>query len=117
MAAIGSFCRTGSGTTPPRSAADRYYGGAIPWVKSGELRRKRRDALSKLNELPSHLLADVCGDPAGNPTGWPISRLGDICNSLSDGPHMSPEYVQSGIPFLSTRNIRTEGIVWDDLKF
>jgi type I restriction enzyme, S subunit len=35
---IGSFCETGSGTTPPRSQLDRYYGGAIPWVKSGELR-------------------------------------------------------------------------------
>jgi type I restriction enzyme, S subunit len=31
--------------------------------------------------------------------------------------HVSPEYVHSGIPFLSTRNIRPEGIVWEDLKF
>jgi type I restriction enzyme S subunit len=37
-APIGSFCEIGSGTTPPRSAADRYYGGGVPWVKSGELR-------------------------------------------------------------------------------
>jgi type I restriction enzyme S subunit len=36
--AIGAFCRTGSGTTPPRSAGEKYYGGPIPWVKSGELR-------------------------------------------------------------------------------
>jgi type I restriction enzyme S subunit len=81
------------------------------------LRRKRREALSKVSELPSHLFAHVCGDPASNPMGWPLSRLGDVCNSLSDGPHVSPEYVQSGIPFLSTRNIRPEGIVWEDLKF
>jgi type I restriction enzyme, S subunit len=38
VAPIGSFCQTGSGTTPPRSAKDKYYGGSIPWVKSGELR-------------------------------------------------------------------------------
>lgn len=38
LSTIGSFCRTGSGTTPPRSAAAKYYGGPIPWVKSGELR-------------------------------------------------------------------------------
>jgi type I restriction enzyme, S subunit len=37
---IGLFCQIGSGTTPPRSAVDRYYGGGIPWVKSGELREK-----------------------------------------------------------------------------
>jgi len=36
--AIGEFCETGSGTTPPRDRASAYYGGGIPWVKSGELR-------------------------------------------------------------------------------
>ena len=40
MAPIGSFCLIGSGTTPSRSAAERYYGGGIPWVKSGELRER-----------------------------------------------------------------------------
>lgn len=35
---IGSFCVTGSGTTPSRDKAERYYGGPIPWIKSGELR-------------------------------------------------------------------------------
>jgi type I restriction enzyme S subunit len=36
--AIGDFCRTGSGGTPSRKKASRYFGGSIPWVKSGELR-------------------------------------------------------------------------------
>lgn len=35
---IDSFCKTGSGTTPSRNKQDLYYGGGIPWVKSGELR-------------------------------------------------------------------------------
>lgn len=35
---IGAFCQTGSGGTPSRSKATRYFGGSIPWVKSGELR-------------------------------------------------------------------------------
>jgi len=35
---LGKFCRTGSGGTPSRKQAERYYGGDIPWVKSGELR-------------------------------------------------------------------------------
>jgi type I restriction enzyme, S subunit len=35
---ISLFCKTGSGTTPSRSKQDRYFGGGIPWVKSGELR-------------------------------------------------------------------------------
>ena len=34
---IEDFCETGSGGTPSR-ANKEYYGGSIPWVKSGELR-------------------------------------------------------------------------------
>jgi len=34
---IDEFCETGSGGTPSR-ATKEYYGGNIPWVKSGELR-------------------------------------------------------------------------------
>jgi type I restriction enzyme S subunit len=37
LVAISDFCQTGSGTTPSRSE-DGYYGGNIPWIKSGELR-------------------------------------------------------------------------------
>jgi type I restriction enzyme S subunit len=36
--AIGTFCDTGSGGTPTRDRAAEFYGGSIPWVKSGELR-------------------------------------------------------------------------------
>ena len=34
---ISAFCKTGSGGTPSRDKLDAYYGGGIPWVKSGEL--------------------------------------------------------------------------------
>ena len=37
-AKISSFCKTGSGGTPSTREKDAYYGGNIPWVKSGELR-------------------------------------------------------------------------------
>jgi type I restriction enzyme S subunit len=35
---ISSFCETRSGGTPSRQKQERYYGGGVPWVKSGELR-------------------------------------------------------------------------------
>lgn len=37
LATIAEFCTTGTGGTPLRSLG-HYYGGDIPWVKSGELR-------------------------------------------------------------------------------
>jgi type I restriction enzyme, S subunit len=48
---ISEFCKTGSGTTPSRQKHDRYYGGNIPWVKSGELRESIvRDTEEKVTE-------------------------------------------------------------------
>lgn len=38
IAKISTFCVTGSGGTPLREQSDFYFGGQIPWVKSGELK-------------------------------------------------------------------------------
>lgn len=41
---IEDFCSTGSGGTPARNNSGEYYGGLIPWIKSGELRDVRLDS-------------------------------------------------------------------------
>ncbi|MEI6827379.1 MAG: restriction endonuclease subunit S [Desulfuromonadales bacterium] len=49
---ISSFCSTGSGGTPSRANVADYYGGTIPWVKSGELREDViLDTEEKITEL------------------------------------------------------------------
>jgi len=85
--------------------------------RADALRAKRRVALDRLDSLSSSIFFDLFGDPATNPKGWPKIQLGDVIFSASDGPHISPEYVENGIPFLSTRHVRPEGISWQDLKF
>lgn len=37
---ISKFCKTGSGGTPSRAKLEKFYGGSVPWVKSGELKDK-----------------------------------------------------------------------------
>jgi len=51
------------------------------------------------------------------PPGWRLARLKHLVNSISDGPHISPEYVDSGIPFISARNIKADRWSLDDAKF
>lgn len=41
MLAIGDFCRTGSGGTPSRKKANRYFGGNIPWVWSHDWQSRK----------------------------------------------------------------------------
>jgi type I restriction enzyme S subunit len=67
--------------------------------------------------LTDHLFIEMFGDPATNPLGWRWAVVGDVVHSALDGPHVSPIYASSGIPFLSTRHIRRGEIIWDDLKF
>ena len=77
--------------------------------QADDLRRKRRDALSKGTGLPSCVLIEACGNPATNPMNWPVGRLGEERVRILVGRSLrvSPEYVETGIPFLSTRTLST----------
>ena len=85
--------------------------------QADELRQKRQQAIEKLDQLLQATFIDMFGDPASNPKGWNLGKLGDVIHSAKDGPHVSPNYSETGIPFLSTRHVRAGKIVWDYLKF
>lgn len=72
---------------------------------ANELRQKRKQSIDLLDEYLKSLFLDMFGDPAKNPKIWPESTLGEVCSSIKDGPHVSPKYVDDGIPFLSVNNI------------
>jgi len=40
---------------------------------------------------------------------WPKVRLGDICESISDGDHLPPPKSNEGVPFITISNIGDEG--------
>lgn len=81
------------------------------------LRAKRREALAQLDSLSQSIFIEMFGDPATNPKGWQLARLGDLIHSASDGPHVSPSYAETGVPFLSARHVRPGQISWHDLKY
>ena len=81
------------------------------------LRAKRREALAQLDTLLQSTFLDMFGDPVTNPMDWERCTVGDIVHSAKDGPHVSPKYSDNGIPFLSTRHIKTGEVIWQDLKY
>ncbi len=99
---------------PPAPEQNRI---AVILDKTEVLRCKRGSALALLDECNQAIFYDMFGDPVANPNGWPKIVLGDVIHKASDGPHVSPSYVESGIPFLSTRHIRPGIIEWVDLKY
>jgi type I restriction enzyme S subunit len=51
------------------------------------------------------------------PSTWAWTNIGQLSWSVKDGPHYSPKYSESGIPFVSGGNIRPEGIDFEKTKF
>ena len=87
------------------------------WDAADALRAKRREALAQLDTLLQSTFLDMFGDPVTNPMDWERCTVGDIVHSAKDGPHVSPKYSDNGIPFLSTRHIKTGEVIWQDLKY
>ena len=48
--------------------------------------------------------------------GWEEKRLDEIC-AVKDGTHDSPKYVAEGIPFVTQKNIKSDGLSFEDTRF
>jgi type I restriction enzyme S subunit len=48
--------------------------------------------------------------------GWVEKPLGEVCE-VKDGTHDSPKYVTGGIPFVTQKNIREDGLSFEKTKF
>ena len=51
------------------------------------------------------------------PDGWAFSRLGEITKQVTDGVHHTPRYLESGIPFISVKDIDGKRISFSDCKY
>lgn len=50
--------------------------------------------------------------------GWLKSSLSEVCSEkITDGTHQTPTYFDDGYIFLSSRNVTSRKINWDDVKF
>jgi len=47
---------------------------------------------------------------------WVEKTLNEICE-VKDGTHDSPRYIKEGIPFVTQKNIRHDGLSFDDTRF
>jgi type I restriction enzyme S subunit len=94
--------------------------------------RSKRKLIALLNEQKQAVIhqAVTCGvdpsaalKPTGKkwfpelPTHWEALPLRRVIAAAIDGPHFSPQYHDSGIPFLSARNVRADRWALGDVKF
>lgn len=70
--------------------------------------RLRREAEKKAAELIPALFLDMFGDPATNPKGWPVAKIGDLATLVTSGstPRGGSEvYVDEGPYFIRSQNV------------
>lgn len=80
-----------------------------------QLWRKESDTLTE--NYIHNIFLEMFGNPIKNPKHWSIRKLGEVCISIKDGPHVSPNYVEKGIPFISVHNIINGFFDLSDIKY
>ena len=70
---------------------------------------KRQQQLSALGDLIKARFVEMFGDTVQNPFGWEKSFLGVVCD-VRDGTHDSPQYYETGLPLVTSKNV-TGGMI------
>jgi type I restriction enzyme S subunit len=81
------------------------------------LRAKRRAALAQLDELTQAIFLDMFGDPIANRSRWGTCVLETVTHKITDGTHKTPVYTDSGVEFLSAKDLKDGGVAWGTEKF
>lgn len=77
------------------------------------LRRTRREALGLLDELLRSTFLEMFGDPVTNPRGWPVVRLGDVCDFVGGGTpsRAVPEFFTGDICWATSKDMGVHDLV------
>ncbi|BBM66625.1 hypothetical protein VA249_32710 [Vibrio alfacsensis] len=85
--------------------------------KADQLRKDCQQMEQELNSLAQSVFIDMFGDPVTNPKGWDKKELLSLCSKVTDGTHQSPEWANTGVPFLFISNVRNGKVDFDTGKY
>ena len=80
--------------------------------KLTELISLRKQQLAKLDELVKARYVEMF-----ETRKYPIEKLGRVCEKITDGTHKTPTYLDSGIKFISAKNILDGKVDLTDTKY
>ena len=82
--------------------------------QADRLRRLRDDADAKAARILPALFIKMFGDPATNPMGWPVCRLGDVTHHFISGGTPSTKvgrFWNGDVPWITGADIKEEVVV------
>ena len=80
----------------------------------------RKQQLAKLDELVKARFVEMFGSLNDREKGLDIVSIEELCTLIKDGTHQTPSYTedkQNGFKFLSSKDVMTQKICWDDIKY
>lgn len=79
---------------------------------SSELISLRKNIIDKLDTLIKARFIEMFEND-----NYPIEKLGEICEKITDGTHKTPTYLEEGITFISAKNIVNGELDFTDIKY
>lgn len=79
-----------------------------------------REKLITTGKIRHHKPLGIISDdriPYQIPNGWQWRYLGDVCYLITDGAHHTPQYLDTGIPFLSVKDVSSGEIDFSDTRY
>ncbi len=92
-------------------------------VKDGKIKRDKHESVIYRRDNSHYEKLDGierCIDdeiPFEIPDSWAWCRLGHILTKLTDGAHSTPKYTETGVPFLSVKDMSSGYIDFSNTKF
>ncbi len=92
-------------------------------IKEGKIKKDKNESIiyrrdnshyEKLNGIERCIDDEI---PFEIPESWCWVRLGTVLQKLTDGAHSTPKYVESGIPFISVKDISNGKLGFANCKF
>ena len=83
-----------------------------------EVITKKKQQLAELDKLAQSIFYDMFGDPIINEKGWDVKKLGDVCETITDGTHFSPKSYETGeYKYITAKNIKKDGFDFKGLTY
>lgn len=82
--------------------------------KAEAITQKREQALALCDEFLRATFLDMFGDPVSNPKGWDVKYLEQATNKITDGTHHSPPITDEGIPYITAKHLKKDGLRFFD---
>jgi len=86
-------------------------------ARADRLRQLRRTAHDLGDALLQSVFLEMFGDPIENTNHWEMVELSDVAKKITDGEHLTPKTLPTGLPIVMAQQVEASGVNLADCKF